>query len=176
MLCMWDTHMHCKVKNQKLPHTHTHTHTPHQKPQHITPYFFSLFLSSLFFLCCSSVILGISYIWLIPSSLSLIRHKILVWLTSMRPNKNLKESDADTYTQTVGRNLCEPCGWIRKNLEEAEGEQDPVGRPAVSTNLEPCDLLDTERPTRKHTPAHMRIPTHIHQRPLWSGLSERRCT
>jgi hypothetical protein len=28
------------------------------------------------------------------------------------------------------------CGWIRERLEEVE-EGDPIGRPAVSTNLNP---------------------------------------
>ena len=33
----------------------------------------------------------------------------------------------------------DPCGWIRENLEEAEEEEeeDPVGGPAVSINLNP---------------------------------------
>jgi hypothetical protein len=31
-----------------------------------------------------------------------------------------------------------------------------LGRPAVSTDLDPQDLSDTEPPTRQHTPAYMR--------------------
>ena len=54
----------------------------------------------------------------------------------------------------------EPCGRIREKLEEAEAEGDPVGGPAVSTNLDPQDLSDTETPAREHTSAHMRPPTH----------------
>jgi hypothetical protein len=42
-------------------------------------------------------------------------------------------------------------GWIRERLEDAKEEDDPIGRPAVSTNLEPWDLSDTEPPTRQHT-------------------------
>jgi hypothetical protein len=53
---------------------------------------------------------------------------------------------------------------------------DLMGRPAVSTNLDPQDLSDTEPPTRQHTLADMRPPTHIQKRTVWSGLSERRCT
>jgi hypothetical protein len=35
----------------------------------------------------------------------------------------------------------DPCGWIREKLEEAE-EGNPIGRPAVSTNLCAWDLSD----------------------------------
>ena len=42
----------------------------------------------------------------------------------------------------------ETCGWIRERLEEAKEKFDPIGRPAVSTNLEPWDHLDTEPSTR----------------------------
>jgi hypothetical protein len=69
----------------------------------------------------------------------------------------------------------DPSGWIREKLGEAE-EGDPVGGPAVSTNLDPRDLSDTEPPTRQHTPADMRSTTHIQQRTAGSGLSQRRCT
>jgi hypothetical protein len=37
---------------------------------------------------------------------------------------------------------CDPCGSIREKLEEAEEEDDPVGGPAVSINLDPQDLSD----------------------------------
>jgi hypothetical protein len=62
-------------------------------------------------------------------------------------------------------------------LEEAVEEGDPVGGgPAVSTNLDPQDLSDTGPPTRQHTPADMRPPTHIQQRTARSGFSQRRYT
>ena len=64
-------------------------------------------------------------------------------------------------------------GWIRKRLEETEEEGNPTGRPAVSTNLDPWDLSDTESPTRQHTWAGLRLWTHIQQRTVWSGLSLR---
>jgi hypothetical protein len=63
-----------------------------------------------------------------------------------------------------------------ENLEEAEEEGHPIGRPSVSTNLDPRDLSDTEPTTRQHTPADIRPQTHVHQRTDWSDLSERRCT
>jgi hypothetical protein len=31
----------------------------------------------------------------------------------------------------------DPCGRIREKLEEAEEEGNPIGRPAVSNNLDP---------------------------------------
>jgi hypothetical protein len=98
----------------------------------------------------------------------------LSWLLSEKPNKQLKESDADIYTQWI--EAADPCGWIREKLEEAEEEGDPIGRPAVSINLDLWDLSDTGPPNRQHTPADMRPPTHIQQRTARSGLSQRRCT
>jgi hypothetical protein len=57
-------------------------------------------------------------------------------------------------------------------LEEVE-EGDPIGRPAVSTNLNPWDLSDTEPPARQHTWTDLGPLTHIQQRAAWSGLNER---
>jgi hypothetical protein len=34
----------------------------------------------------------------------------------------------------------DPCGWIKKKLEEAEEEGYPIGGPAVSVDLDPWDL------------------------------------
>jgi len=48
-------------------------------------------------------------------------------------------------------------------LEEAEEEGSPMGRPAVSTDLDPQDLSDTEPPSRQHTLAGH---THIYSRGL----------
>jgi hypothetical protein len=58
-----------------------------------------------------------------------------------------------------------------EKLEKVEEEGNPVGRRAVSTNLDPQDLSDTGPPTRQHTPADLRPPTHIQQRTAESGLS-----
>ena len=38
-----------------------------------------------------------------------------------------------------------------EKLEEAEEESDPIGRPAVSTNLDPWELPETKPPTKEHT-------------------------
>jgi hypothetical protein len=53
----------------------------------------------------------------------------------------------------------DPYSWIRGRIEEAEGERNPTGRPAVSTNLDPWELTETESPTRQHTQAPERIIT-----------------
>ena len=67
-----------------------------------------------------------------------------------------------------------PCGWIKERLEEAEEEGDPIGRPAVSNDLDPQYLSDTETPPRQHIPPDMRP---IYSRDLFVlALSERRCT
>jgi hypothetical protein len=46
-------------------------------------------------------------------------------------------------------------------MEEAVEEVDPIGRLAVSTNPDPWELPDNETPTRQHTGADLRPPTHI---------------
>jgi hypothetical protein len=51
----------------------------------------------------------------------------------------------------------DPCGWIRKRLEQAEGEGDSIERPAVSTNWVPWDLPDIELPTRQHIGAGLAL-------------------
>jgi hypothetical protein len=66
---------------------------------------------------------------------------------------------------TNGQKLETPVVKLGKNLKEAEVEGDPIGRPAVSTNLDPRDLSDTEPPTRQYTPADMRSQ-HIYSRGL----------
>jgi hypothetical protein len=83
---------------------------------------------------------------------------------SKRPNKQLKESDADIapnqWTEATDHG-----DWILGKMEDAEEESDLVGGPAVSTNLDPGDLSDTGPLMRQHTPADMR-PQHIHSRGL----------
>jgi hypothetical protein len=50
------------------------------------------------------------------------------------------------------------CGWNREKLEVGV-ESNPKGKPAIF--LVPRDLSDTEPPTRQHTPADIRSPTHV---------------
>ena len=78
----------------------------------------------------------------------LLTNRGLSWLLSERPNKQLKESDADICTQPMDRSLW-PCGLIRKKVEEAEEEEGESNRKnsSLSTNLDP-QLSDTKPPTR----------------------------
>jgi len=95
-------------------------------------------------------------------------------MPSERPNKQLRESDADITPNQWTE--ADPCGWIREEVEEAEEQGDPVGGPAVSTNLDLWDLSDIEPSDRQQTSADMRPPTHIRQRTGRTGLSQRGCT
>lgn len=71
----------------------------------------------------------------------------LEWLPSETPNKQLTETDTESYIQhwIEVRNLY---GRIRGKVEEAEEQDKSIGRSAVSTNPNPRELLDTEPPTR----------------------------
>jgi hypothetical protein len=46
-----------------------------------------------------------------------------------------------------------PCGRDRRRIEDPQGYGNPTGRPTVSTNLDPWELLETEPPTKEHTQA-----------------------
>jgi hypothetical protein len=41
----------------------------------------------------------------------------------------------------------DPYGCIRGRIDEDEGESNSIGRPAISTNLDPQDLSGIELPT-----------------------------
>jgi hypothetical protein len=71
--------------------------------------------------------------------------KSLASMFSERLKKQLTETDADTYTQPL------ECGYIRRQMKEAEEESDTIGQPAVSTNSDLWELPDTDSPTRQHT-------------------------
>ena len=100
----------------------------------------------------------------------MLTNRDLSWLFSKRANKQLKELEADIYTQLIDRR----CGLLWLNYRKyGRSWGDPIGRSAVSTNLDPQDLLDTEPPTRQHTLADMRPPTHIQQRTVVWTQSEK---
>jgi hypothetical protein len=65
--------------------------------------------------------------------------------------------DGWRYQPTV--KISDPELFLSKRIEEAEEEGDPIGRPAVSTNL--WELPDTEPPIRQQTPAGPRPLAHI---------------
>jgi hypothetical protein len=45
---------------------------------------------------------------------------------------------------------------MMKRVEEGEEEGNPIGKPAVSTNLDPEISQTLKSPTRQHIPADMR--------------------
>jgi hypothetical protein len=52
----------------------------------------------------------------------------------------------------------DPCGRVRGRIEGTEGDGNPIGRPTVSTNLDPWELPETKPPTKEHTQADLRQP------------------
>jgi hypothetical protein len=83
---------------------------------------------------------------------------IALWMTSSW------KCQMQIFTPNQWTEAGDPCSWIKEKLEEAEEEGNPIGRPAVSINLDPQDLSDIELPTRQHIPADVRLPTHKQQR------------
>ena len=51
-----------------------------------------------------------------------------------------------------------------KGIQETEGDCNPIGRPTVSTNLDPWELPETKPPTKEHTWAGPWPPAHTQQR------------
>jgi hypothetical protein len=99
----------------------------------------------------------------------------LSWLPPKDPTSSWK-NQMQILAPNQWTEAADPCGWIRENLGEAEDEGDPVGGLVDSINLDPRHLSDTLTPTRQHTTAGMRLPTHIQQRTAGCGFSQRRCT
>ena len=58
----------------------------------------------------------------------------------------MTETDADSYSQALDWRQG-PLWLIEGKGEKAEEEGNPIGRPSISTNLEPWELPDTELPT-----------------------------
>jgi hypothetical protein len=46
-------------------------------------------------------------------------------------------------------------------IEEGVGEGEPIGRPAVSTNMDLWELPETETTTNQHMWAGLQPPVHI---------------
>jgi hypothetical protein len=55
----------------------------------------------------------------------------------------------------------DPYGRVRGRIEGAEADGNPIGRPTVSTNLEHWELSETKPPTKVHTWAGPKPPTHM---------------
>ena len=48
-----------------------------------------------------------------------------------------------------------------------------IGRPTVSTTLDPWEFTKPKTPTKDHTESGTRLPTHMPQKTALSGLSGR---
>jgi hypothetical protein len=69
-------------------------------------------------------------------------------------------------------------GHQREKQPKGKGweEGNSIEGPAVPINLDPRGFLNTGPSNRQHTPADMRLPTHIQQRTEGSVFNQRRCT
>ena len=90
----------------------------------------------------------------------MLADRSLAWLSSERLYQQLTEQ-----MQILTANHCteieEPYGRVRGRLEGAERDDNPIGRPTVSTNLDPWELPETEPPTKEHTQAGLRRLVHM---------------
>ena len=59
--------------------------------------------------------------------------------------------------------------WGR--IEETEGDGDPIGRPTVSTNLDPWELPETKPPTKEQTWSSSRSLAGAHVKKGWPFLA-----
>jgi hypothetical protein len=54
-----------------------------------------------------------------------------------------------------------PYGKDRVRTEGAEGNDNPIGRPIVSSNTDPWDFPETNPLTKEHTWAGLRLLAHV---------------
>jgi hypothetical protein len=60
---------------------------------------------------------------------------------------------------------------VRGRTEGLYGDDNPIGRLTVSTNLDPWELPEPELPTKEHTWTVPRSVAYMQQRAALSGLS-----
>ena len=78
---------------------------------------------------------------------------------------------ANHWTEVKG-----PYGRVRGRIEGEEGDGNPIGRPTLSTNLDPQELPETKPPIRDHTWAGLRSPgTYVAEDCLVWPQWERMC-
>ena len=66
-------------------------------------------------------------------------------------------------------------GRVRGRIEAAEGDGKPIGRSTVPTNLDPCELPETEPLSKEFTQVGLWPQVHVEQRAALSGLSGKGC-
>jgi hypothetical protein len=71
----------------------------------------------------------------------------------------------------------DPNGRVRGRIEGAEGDGNPIGRPTVTTNLDPWEVPEINSPTKEHTQAgpSNSPPPAPRQGTTLFGLSGRGC-
>jgi hypothetical protein len=69
-------------------------------------------------------------------------------MTALQEAQQAITSQMQILTPNQWTEVSDHCGWISEMLKEVVEMGDPIGRPAVSTNLDPRDLSATEPPTR----------------------------
>jgi hypothetical protein len=123
--------------------------------------------------CISKSSIGGPKAWHYYGGYEVLTKMNLSWLTSRRPNKQLKEMQIFAPNQWT--EAADPCCWIRegwKNLRRRvilqEGQQSQLnGTPEIS---------DNGSTNRRHTPADIRLPTHVQYRTSGSVIIQRCCT
>ena len=68
----------------------------------------------------------------------------LAWLSSERLYQQLTDTDADIANHWI--EVRDSYGRIRGRIEETEEDGNSIGRPTVSTNLDPWELPGTKPP------------------------------
>jgi hypothetical protein len=89
------------------------------------------------------------------------------FMTSLRGSTSRWLRQMQILTTNQWSQVRAPCDWIRARVKEAEEEGNPIRRQAVSTNLDCCDLSDTEPTTRQHRVADLRPPHSAEDILLW---------
>lgn len=74
--------------------------------------------------------------------------------------KIMLESIASKIQRVTGKHWTDvgnPDERSRRRIEGTEGDGHPIRRLTESTNMEPCELLETEPPTKEYTQAEWRL-------------------
>jgi hypothetical protein len=55
------------------------------------------------------------------------------------------------FTTNHWTEVIDPYGRVRGRTEGTKGDGNPIGRPTVSTNLDPSEFTEIKPPTKEHT-------------------------
>jgi hypothetical protein len=84
----------------------------------------------------------------------------LAWLPSERFYQPLIKTDSDTH---IGLRSGDSYGSVRGRIKGTEEDGNPIGRPTLSTNMDPWELPEINPPTKEHiqTRADLRPQAHM---------------